>query len=168
VIVADQIGTPTALFDTDGAQRWTCDATLWGRARTARDLIRARSEDEPAGDQPSCALRFPEQREDAESGLHYNLNRYYDPDTGQYLSPDPIGVDGGIRGAGQFTAILLYGWRSYRPLAPSITSAVPAMRRRNVSNGRAISCCRSKPIRTIPCCTGAKVIVMSPAIGASV
>jgi RHS repeat-associated protein len=97
VVVADQIGTPTALFDTGGAQRWKCDATLWGRARTARDLIRARSEDEPARDQPSCALRFPGQWEDAESGLHYNLNRYYDPDTGQYLSPDPIGVDGGLR-----------------------------------------------------------------------
>jgi hypothetical protein len=32
-----------------------------------------------------------------ESGRHYNLNRYYDPDTGQYLSPDPIGIDGGLR-----------------------------------------------------------------------
>ncbi|RYE99719.1 MAG: hypothetical protein EOO77_35080 [Oxalobacteraceae bacterium] len=32
-----------------------------------------------------------------ESGRHYNLNRYYDPDTGQYLSPDPIGIDGGLQ-----------------------------------------------------------------------
>jgi RHS repeat-associated protein len=98
VVVADQIGTPTALFDNGGAQRWTCDATLSGRARTVRDLLRARSEDEPAsGDQSSCALRFPGQWEDAESGLHYNLKRYYDPDTGQYLSPDPIGLKGGTR-----------------------------------------------------------------------
>jgi uncharacterized protein RhaS with RHS repeats len=78
VVVADQIGTPTALFDNGGAQRWTCDATLSGRARTVRDLLRARSEDEPAsGDQSSCALRFPGQWEDAESGLHYNLKRSY-------------------------------------------------------------------------------------------
>lgn len=98
VVVADQIGTPTALFDTGGAQRGTCAATLWGRARTVRDLLRARTEDHPASDnQPSCALRFLGQWEDAESGLHYDLNRYYDPDTGQYLSPDPIGVDGGLR-----------------------------------------------------------------------
>jgi RHS repeat-associated protein len=98
VVVADQIGTPTALFDTDGVQRWTCDATLWGRARTARDLLHARSEDNRASDdQPSCALRFLGQWEDAESGLHYNLHRYYDPDTGQYLSPDPIGLDGGLK-----------------------------------------------------------------------
>jgi hypothetical protein len=58
VVVADQIGTPTGLFDTGGVQCWTCDPTLWGRARTARDLLRARTENEPAsGDQPPCALR---------------------------------------------------------------------------------------------------------------
>ncbi|WP_249621286.1 RHS repeat-associated core domain-containing protein, partial [Desulfuromonas sp. CSMB_57] len=30
-------------------------------------------------------------------GLYYNLHRYYDPDSGQYLSPDPIGLEGGLR-----------------------------------------------------------------------
>ena len=37
---------------------------------------------------------------DAESGLHYNRYRYYDPQTGQYLSPDPIGLAGGLRTQG--------------------------------------------------------------------
>ncbi|OXX41865.1 hypothetical protein B9J93_19280, partial [Vibrio sp. V17_P4S1T151] len=27
----------------------------------------------------------------------YNVNRYYDADSGQYLSPDPIGMAGGLR-----------------------------------------------------------------------
>jgi RHS repeat-associated protein len=42
-------------------------------------------------------LRFQNQWEDPESGLYYNYRRYYDPDTGQYLSPDPIGLQGGLR-----------------------------------------------------------------------
>ena len=94
-IVADQIGAPHALFDADGTCRWRAEQQLWGRTRTARDLLRERHAEE--ADDATCALRFPGQWEDAESGLHYNLNRYYDPDTGQYLSPDPIGLNGGRR-----------------------------------------------------------------------
>ena len=31
---------------------------------------------------------------DEETGLHYNYFRYYDPKTGRYLTPDPIGLRG--------------------------------------------------------------------------
>ncbi|MFP1985975.1 RHS repeat-associated core domain-containing protein, partial [Lonsdalea quercina] len=34
---------------------------------------------------------------DAETGLYYNRHRYYDADSGQYISPDPIGLLGGNR-----------------------------------------------------------------------
>jgi RHS repeat-associated protein len=42
-------------------------------------------------------LRFQGQQEDGETGLFYNRFRYYDPDAGLYLSPDPIGLAGGLR-----------------------------------------------------------------------
>jgi RHS repeat-associated protein len=35
---------------------------------------------------------FPGQYYDAETGLHYNLNRYYDPNTGRYLTADRAGI----------------------------------------------------------------------------
>ena len=41
-------------------------------------------------------LRFQGQYFDEETGLHYNRHRYYNPNTGQFISQDPIGLLGGI------------------------------------------------------------------------
>jgi RHS repeat-associated protein len=35
---------------------------------------------------------FPGQYYDQETGLHYNYFRYYDPETGRYLTADPLGI----------------------------------------------------------------------------
>ena len=40
-------------------------------------------------------LRFAGQYFDAETGLHYNYHRYFDPDLARYLSADPVGLMGG-------------------------------------------------------------------------
>ena len=43
-----------------------------------------------------CIGVYPGQYYDSETGLHYNYFRYYDPTTGRYVTPDPIGLVGGI------------------------------------------------------------------------
>jgi len=43
-----------------------------------------------------CLVRFQGQWEDIESGLYYNGFRYYDPETGRYISPDPLGLEAGL------------------------------------------------------------------------
>jgi RHS repeat-associated protein len=53
-----------------------------------------------------CNIRLPGQYHDAETGLHYNWHRYYDPNTGRYISADPIGIAGGLN---------LYGYWSKVP-----------------------------------------------------
>src|SRR5262249_18889582 len=46
----------------------------------------------------SCRIRLPGQIADEETGLHYNRFRYYMPEAGQFISPDPIGIPGGTNG----------------------------------------------------------------------
>ncbi|WP_105291228.1 RHS repeat-associated core domain-containing protein, partial [Escherichia sp. MOD1-EC6147] len=41
-------------------------------------------------------LRLPGQYYDEETGLHYNLFRYYAPECGRFISQDPIGLAGGL------------------------------------------------------------------------
>ncbi|MBD0842728.1 DUF6531 domain-containing protein, partial [Streptomyces sp. TRM68416] len=82
-IVTDLVGTPTELVTESGEIAWRADATLWGL--TAGD---------PGAD-ARTPLRFPGQYDDPETGLHYNLFRYYDPLTAAYISPDPLGLAAG-------------------------------------------------------------------------
>lgn len=41
-------------------------------------------------------MRFPGQLWDADTALHYNYFRDYDPAVGRYVESDPIGLDGGV------------------------------------------------------------------------
>ena len=92
-IVTDLIGTPTELVTPEGDVRWRRRADIWGMGLDERDKAPGAG---PADAGPVvCPLRFPGQFHDDETGLDYNLHRYYDPATGRYLTPDPLGLTPG-------------------------------------------------------------------------
>lgn len=51
--------------------------------------------DTSSGSGASTRVRMLGQYADPDTGLYYNRYRFYDPDTGRYISPDPIGPAGG-------------------------------------------------------------------------
>ncbi|WSV90717.1 DUF6531 domain-containing protein [Streptomyces globisporus] len=79
-IITDLIGTPRELVDEQGEVAWRTRSALWGATSWNRDA------------DAYTPLRFPGQYFDPESGLHYNRHRHYDPESGRYLSPDPLGL----------------------------------------------------------------------------
>ncbi|WP_337075987.1 RHS repeat-associated core domain-containing protein, partial [Aeromonas veronii] len=62
-------------------------------------------------------LRFQGQYFDAETGLHYNRHRYYQPETGRFITPDPVGLLGGLN-------VYRYGINPLRWVDPSGLSGV--------------------------------------------
>lgn len=80
-IVTDLVGAPTELVGSDGRIAWRRTTSLWGLTLHVS-----------ADEWTDCPLRFPGQYHDDETGLAYNYFRYYDPATGRYVSPDPLGL----------------------------------------------------------------------------
>ncbi|MBW2004435.1 MAG: RHS domain-containing protein [Deltaproteobacteria bacterium] len=68
----DHLGTPQKLIGTNGLVVWSATYDSFGNMQITTEKIRNN-------------LRFPGQHHDAETGLYYNLNRYYDPNTGRYF-----------------------------------------------------------------------------------
>jgi RHS repeat-associated protein len=71
------------LVDDVGELAWKAQLDVYGVARV--EVAKT-----------SCPWRRPGQYEDEETGLYYNRFRYYDPETGRYISQDPIGPTGGL------------------------------------------------------------------------
>jgi RHS repeat-associated protein len=82
-----------------GEPRYIVDSTKHAVWRWSHDAFgRGAPDQRPTGSSQDFVYnhRFPGQTYDAETGFFYNLNRYYDPSTGRYTRPDPIGLDGGM------------------------------------------------------------------------
>lgn len=82
-LLVDHLGTPIAATDEAARVVWRGDADAYGAVADGQGTFF----------QP---LRLPGQYFDAETGLHDNLMRSYDPASGRYLEPDPLGLAAGF------------------------------------------------------------------------
>ncbi|MFS8066922.1 MAG: RHS repeat-associated core domain-containing protein, partial [Byssovorax sp.] len=81
--VNDPAGTPDELVTDAGEVCGVVDRAVWGTTT--------------ATGRATTPIRFQGQQEDADTGLFYNRFRDYDPEAGRYISPDPIGLAGGLQ-----------------------------------------------------------------------
>jgi len=86
-IETDHLNTPRTLIDPArnvAVWRWDLNGSAFGE--------HAANEDPDADGTPvKFNLRCPGQYLDAETGLHYNYFRDYEPGTGRYVESDPVG-----------------------------------------------------------------------------
>lgn len=76
--------TPEALIGPDGTLAGEIERSAWGMPSSR-----------PVG--ATTPIGFAGQLGDEETGLFYHRFRYYDPERGTFISPDPIGFGGGLQ-----------------------------------------------------------------------
>ncbi len=105
-VEADALGSPRVVVDP---VRGASGTAVWAWNLTGEAFGNTAPNQDPDGDSTQFVfdMRFPGQRFDAVSGLNYNYFRDYDPSTGRYNEPDPIGLIGGVS---------LYGYVGGNPL----------------------------------------------------
>ena len=125
-IVSDHLGRPVQAYSDTGELVWQTDYNIYGGLRNLK------------GERGFLPFRMQGMYADSElDGLYYNRFRWYDSNTGNYLSQDPIGLAGnnptlygyvqnsnvmtdilGLKGA--VTAILEIGGKQYKGISQTL------------------------------------------------
>jgi RHS repeat-associated protein len=77
----DHIGTPQKIIDNSGIIQLATEYSIFGKSNDYLSI-----------NNHSNRLGFVGQYSDLESGLNYNVQRYFNPDLGRYIQKDPLGV----------------------------------------------------------------------------
>ncbi len=85
-------GAPLEVTDERGDLRWSGHYGSFGEVNYQTEGFWRQVKSATLSHQ---SLRYAGQYSDRETGLHYNLFRYYDPQTGRFTVQDPIGLKGG-------------------------------------------------------------------------
>ena len=93
----NHLGAPEAATDASGQLIWQASYAPFGAAKIIQASATVNGQGQ-GSNQFTLNLRLPGQYFDAETGLFYNKQRYYDPARGEYLTPDPLGTPDGPNG----------------------------------------------------------------------
>ncbi|WP_308317912.1 RHS repeat-associated core domain-containing protein, partial [Serratia marcescens] len=88
----DLNSAPLEVTDAAGNLCWSGQYDTFGKLQGQTVAGAAKRQ----GAQYQQPLRYAGQYQDDESGLHYNLFRYYEPEVGRFTTQDPIGLEGGL------------------------------------------------------------------------
>ena len=83
-IISDYLGTPIEAYDEVSKRVWKRELDIYGRVRIEQ------------GEVGMVPFLYQRQYLDGETELAYNRFRYYSPETGAYISQDPIRLEAGL------------------------------------------------------------------------
>jgi RHS repeat-associated protein len=125
MVHTDHLARPIRMTDATRATVWQASWTPWGEAETMSGTH-------------ALELGLPGQWFQIETGLAYNWHRHYDPSTGRYTQPDPLGF---VDGPSVYAYALNSPFMNVDPDGRIVVAVVPIA----IGAGRLVAGCMANP-----------------------